>query len=295
MSVVTGIVLRQLKAMWSTTFEVGIKKQNGKMLIKTWNIQNILKSISYLQYENTNGGHIYIRPLGSTGLILLDDVNINTLFMLENDGFEPSVIIETSPQNYQVFIKISKQNIKPETATLIAQYLTKKYGADMCSADWKHFGRLAGFTNRKAEHVDKNGNFPFVKLTETNKILATSSSKLLNYISNIQLKKTQKIKQEYRLNLSNKSIKDLQDIFSKQVFFYETKYKSLGLQVNYSVIDWRIILTFIYADIPISDIKHVLKTSSPNLLERKKRHVDDYITRSINKALEFINQEEPLA
>jgi RepB DNA-primase from phage plasmid len=34
------------------------------------------------------------------------------------------------------------------------------------SADWRHFGRLAGFTNRKQKHQQPDGFFPFVKLLE---------------------------------------------------------------------------------------------------------------------------------
>ncbi len=34
------------------------------------------------------------------------------------------------------------------------------------SADWRHFGRLAGFTNRKPERLLPNGLAPFVRLRQ---------------------------------------------------------------------------------------------------------------------------------
>jgi hypothetical protein len=34
------------------------------------------------------------------------------------------------------------------------------------SADWRHFGRLAGFTNRKEKHWQTDGYFPYVRLVE---------------------------------------------------------------------------------------------------------------------------------
>lgn len=39
-----------------------------------------------------------------------------------------------------------------------------KYGGDKDSADWRHYGRLAGFTNQKPDYVNKIGKRPFVLL-----------------------------------------------------------------------------------------------------------------------------------
>ena len=38
--------------------------------------------------------------------------------------------------------------------------------ATLGAADWRHFGRLAGFTNRKATYQSADGLFPFVKLCD---------------------------------------------------------------------------------------------------------------------------------
>jgi len=40
------------------------------------------------------------------------------------------------------------------------------FGGDLSSADWRHFGRLAGFTNRKPERLLANGLAPFVRLRQ---------------------------------------------------------------------------------------------------------------------------------
>ena len=47
-----------------------------------------------------------------------------------------------------------------------AKELAKRFGGDLSSADWRHFGRLAGFTNRKHERVLPNGLGPFVRLRQ---------------------------------------------------------------------------------------------------------------------------------
>jgi hypothetical protein len=47
-----------------------------------------------------------------------------------------------------------------------AKELAKRFGGDLSSADWRHFGRLAGFTNRKHERLLQNGLAPFVRLRQ---------------------------------------------------------------------------------------------------------------------------------
>jgi hypothetical protein len=49
-------------------------------------------------------------------------------------------------------------------STLAARQLALRFGGDCGSADWRHLGRLAGFTNQKKERRLKNGLQPFVKL-----------------------------------------------------------------------------------------------------------------------------------
>ena len=44
--------------------------------------------------------------------------------------------------------------------------MAARYGGDPNSIDWRHFGRLAGFTNRKPQYVDKAERYPFVKIDE---------------------------------------------------------------------------------------------------------------------------------
>src|SRR5580692_7658884 len=42
----------------------------------------------------------------------------------------------------------------------------EEFGGDRGAADWRHFGRLSGYTNRKAKYLSDGGLFPFVRLTE---------------------------------------------------------------------------------------------------------------------------------
>ena len=80
-------------------------------------------------------------------------------------GFQPALVVETSPQNFQVWLNHGR-TLDRDMSTLAAKELAKRFGGDLSSADWRHFGRLAGFTNRKPERLLPNGLAPFVRLRQ---------------------------------------------------------------------------------------------------------------------------------
>lgn len=72
-------------------------------------------------------------------------------------------MIETSPGHLQVWIRVSAQPLPPELATAIGRQLARWYQGDPASADWRHLGRLAGFTHQKTQRRAPNGSPPWVK------------------------------------------------------------------------------------------------------------------------------------
>jgi hypothetical protein len=51
-------------------------------------------------------------------------------------------------------------------STQAAKQLAERFGGDRGSADWRHFGRLAGFTNPKPNRRLASGLQPFARLLE---------------------------------------------------------------------------------------------------------------------------------
>src|SRR5260370_23165615 len=81
-------------------------------------------------------------------------------------GFQPAVVIETAHGNFQVWLNHG-QTISDRTfSTQAAKELARRFGGDPSSADWRHFGRLAGFTNQKLARRLPTGLPPFVQLRE---------------------------------------------------------------------------------------------------------------------------------
>jgi hypothetical protein len=84
---------------------------------------------------------------------------------LRSDGFAPAVVLETSPGNFQAWLHHG-EILPKHLSTLAARMLASRFGGDLASADWRHFGRLAGFTNRKGKYQKTDGTFPYVRLHE---------------------------------------------------------------------------------------------------------------------------------
>ncbi len=164
-------VQQQVAAMGSELFEVGLYNPNvgageSVMIPRVWDADTIVKSVPWLRYQNRAGRNIYIRPRGEHDLNMVDDLTKDAVSAMKEAGFNPALIVETSPGNYQAWVK-HPERLSKEVSTAAARALAEKFGGDRGAADWRHFGRLAGFTNRKAKYfVASTGLYPFVRLIE---------------------------------------------------------------------------------------------------------------------------------
>ncbi len=166
-SVVTrSQVRRQLAAMASDYLDIGILRPNGRMLVReAWTVRQIEEAIQRLRRENARGAHIFVRPHGVHALSLVDDLGVDAIARMTDAGFQPALVVETSPQNFQVWLRHG-QTLDRYMSSWAAKELAKRFGGDLSSADWRHFGRLAGFTNRKPERLLRNGLAPFAHVRQ---------------------------------------------------------------------------------------------------------------------------------
>jgi RepB DNA-primase N-terminal domain len=160
-------VRRQLAAMACDNFDIGILRPDGRMLLREkWTLGQIEQAIQRLKLENARGAHIFVRPHGIHALSLIDDLSVEAIVRMTDAGFEPTLVVETSPRNFQVWLNHGR-TLDRNVSSCAAKELAKRFGGDLSSADWRHFGRLAGFTNRKPERLLRNGIAPFACLRES--------------------------------------------------------------------------------------------------------------------------------
>ena len=156
----------QAQAMNEFVYEVGVLFQEPqRMLLRTWDQADLLKSVAWLKAKNMEGAAIYIRPFGEHKLSLIDDLKPESLTRMRNEGFQSCLVVETSPHNYQAWVNHGR-GLPKALSTAAARALAVKFGGDLGSADWRHFGRMAGLTNRKEKYRKENGLFPFVRIVE---------------------------------------------------------------------------------------------------------------------------------
>src|SRR6266404_9849338 len=80
-------VEKQARAMSASAFEVGLfdpTAARGVMLPRVWDLDTLLRSVSWLRLKNAEGRHIYIRPAGEHGLSLIDDISVAVIERLKS-------------------------------------------------------------------------------------------------------------------------------------------------------------------------------------------------------------------
>jgi hypothetical protein len=190
-------VERQIAAMGAEVFEVGLFKPRApgessrepEMLPRIWDRDTLIRSVGWLCFQNARGRNIYVRPKGEHHLSLVDDLTAGTVERMKADGFAPAVLVETSPANFQAWLNHGEV-LPKQLSTLAARTLAGRYGGDRGAADWRHFGRLAGLTNRKISRRGGDGRYPFVRLVDATGTPYPERSSFLREIA-AELKKKQ--------------------------------------------------------------------------------------------------------
>ena len=141
----------------------GLTQIVGELKIQGQGGLQIGQAMKWLRHENAKGAHIYVRPAATQALCLIDDLAAETVERMKSEGFEPALIVETSPKNFQVWLNHGRV-LEAEVSTRAAKQLAERFAGDPSNADWRHFGRLAGFTNLKPERKLSSGFQPFTRL-----------------------------------------------------------------------------------------------------------------------------------
>jgi len=277
-NVTETVLSRQMIAMGGETFEVGaIHRDTQETELRTWTRREVIASISWLKYKNINHYHIYIRPLGSTGLILLDDLTITQLQAMEAQGIYSACTVITSEFNYQAWVRISPTPIEGALATAIGEVLANRFNADLGAKAWRQFGRAVGFTNVKRKHVQDDGRYPFVRLYGISRKIVTQSAEI---IAESRLLVEQKEKADDLLAASvQRSASVERPSVDPSVFFDAAVQRLLiryGVEADHSRVDWSAGKHMMLNGYSFEDIAEAM-LANESIRERKKGHVRHYV------------------
>lgn len=288
-----------LAALGAPSFEVGVL-MTGRMTTLTGSAVDIVRRVPWLLGRNAQGAHIFVRPVG-TEVVLVDDLTHGALVRMHRDQIIPAAVVETSPQNFQAWIRVADAPLPREMATAVARLLCATYGGDPNAAHVRQYGRLAGFTNRK-EKYRRGEAFPVVALRAARGGMTPAAEALLEraqaHWRDDQRRQEERLRQgpaamvrAFALERAvltadaadDGEISPLGQMYRREAARLLQRYPGADL----SKADWMILTTFVWAfeDVTAAELARAMIEGSPRLAERKRGHVHDYIARSVAKAL----------
>jgi hypothetical protein len=246
--------------------------------------------VGFLRIRNREGYDVYFRPYAGEYnaayiLLDLDHPAPRVLARLRAQGHEPCMVVETSPGRWQAWLRVSPEPMPPALATLLAKRLAHIYQADPASADWRHLGRLAGFTNRKPERCGADGLAPWVKLLHARTGLARDQAALLE-LAAVELAAPTEHSAPARATLP-------QDAANGHTLadWYRDCLNRLRIPERYPAPDWSIADKWVARELidtgTATDlVAAVLRHGSPSF---PRRHADpeDYLRRTVRCAVQF--------
>lgn len=285
----TIAVQRQLQAMAESSFDIGVgleQGDRGEFIQQTMTLEDLPKMIPFLKARNVENCNIYVRPAGLSGLVLLDDLKHEDFKRLERAGYRPSVWVETSPKNFQAWVRVSKRPVKPSLLTAVAKSLAQRFGADPNSADYRHYGRLAGFTNRKKKYK-RHGLFPFVLIHVSHDVVAPGGAALL---SSLHVNEAPDSTAPTRLSIATPAAdKTHADAavyrrFANRILMANAD-KPWASNPDWSRMDWMIGHDMMHAGFTEAAVCAAIFQGSPNLIERHAgpKRMDNYVRHTVNK------------
>ena len=276
-------VRQQVIAMASDLFEIGLFKPDAAggeavMVPRVWDADALLRSVPWLRHQNRDGRNIYIRPRGEHNLSLVDDLDRDAVNAMKQVGFAPAALVETSPGNFQVWLKHPEQ-LSKEMGTAAARTLAQQFGGDPGAADWRHFGRLAG-NNRKIQYRDAaTGLHPFVKLIEAQGTVYPAADRFLAKVR-VAVEEERRRDQQRRSMLPSHPMAHSTELKSIDSFRADPKYGGDGNRIDLAYAIYAVSHGAAEAQIETAirsrDLSH----------KGGERRQADYVERTIRKAFE---------
>jgi hypothetical protein len=250
-------------------------------------------TVRFLRIRNREGCDVYIQPYAenlNAGYILLDldHGDPAVLDLLRGDGYEPCVVLQTSPGHLQAWIRVSALPLEPAVATAIARKLARSYRGDLASADWRHLGRLAGFTNQKPLRRQPNRYAPWVRLLHAQLGLATRATSLvLTAERQVRCPGDAPAARAFRSPLAKDVVNPAGDP-SPASEIYQHWLNRLRIPERFPQPDWSIADKWITKELlrkgtPAAAVADLLRGGSPGF---PRRHADpeDYLRRTLTRA-----------
>jgi hypothetical protein len=186
-------------------------------------------------------------------------------------------------------VQVSATPIEAVIASQVGKQLADLYGGDPASTDWRHLGRLAGFTNQKPQRRNGRGYSPWVKVLHTHVGLAAQGAALLQAAERC-LGSPSRLAQSPGLTLptvphtiaaGSTATKPTAKIYAR--WLHRLQILERFPQPDWSIVDKWIAKELLLRGTPAPQIATILRGGSPGF-PRQHSHPDDYLRRTLARA-----------
>ena len=293
-------IRRQLAAMPNELYLIRLIHRPSRRPFpgeRLWTATQLLNTttVRFLRARNREGCDVYIQPFASqrnAGYILvdLDRADWTVVRRMRVQGHGPCVVLETSPGHLQAWVHVSASPLEPRLATAVGKQLARAYHADLASTDWRHLGRLAGFTNQKPQRLTPGGLAPWVKILYAQAGLAPQADALLQSVS--VLVSTRPPAPIQRLSLP---VVVLPHTPSTSMAAAEARKTYCDLvqrwhihqrfpQPDWSIVDLWVARHLLRQGTPSAQVHDILRLASPDF-PRRHGNPEDYLRRTVTRAV----------
>jgi hypothetical protein len=284
-------VRRQITAMPHDLYLIRLIHQQTKRAFpgeRLWTAAQLIHpaTLRFLRVRNREGCDVYIQPYTENrnpGFILvdLDHSGLQVVETMRADGLAPCVVLQTSPGNLQVWMQVSTTPLQPAAASAIGKPLARRYGGDLASTDWRHLGRLAGFTNQKPQRCNGRGYAPWVKLLYAYAGLVARGAALLHAAQCGWPGPPQQA-------LAPEPIPITDTVGSTAAHIYAEWLHRLRIPHRFPQPDWSIADKWIAKELlrqgtPAPRVADILRAGSPGF-PRRHSHPEEYLGRTLARA-----------
>jgi hypothetical protein len=297
---------RQLTAMPCERYLIRLIHHRSRRALpgsRLWTAAQLAKEsiVKFLRARNRDGYDVYFQPYAvgnNAGYILvdLDHAERGVLEAMRAQGHQPCAVVETSPGHRQAWVHVSTKPLPPSAATAIGRQLAHWYHGDPASSDWRHVGRLAGFTNQKTQRRLPNGLGPWVKLLYARPGLARNSRSLLQSAArSLPLCSTRP--RPPLQHTAHRATTLPAVAVPGAAAIYQSWLQRLCIPQRFSHPDWSIADLWIAQQLLLSglsadEVKTILQQGSPGF-PRRHAAPEDYLHRTLRRARTAIDAAFP--
>jgi len=293
-------ISRQLAAMPAELYLVRLIHCQSRRAFpgeRLWNATQLAgaNTVRFLRARNHEGCDVYIHPYAenqNAGYILvdLDSAQPTVVERMRADGYEPCVIVQTSPGHLQAWVCLDTHPLEPAVATAAGKLLARAYNGDPASTDWRHLGRLAGFTNQKPERRTPAGLAPWVRIVYARAGRARRADALLQAAKAVARRQPPATRRSAAgcSSAIDRLAPCPSSASSRATGIYRDCMEGWHITQRFAQPDWSIIDLWIARYLlsqgtPVPQVETVLRLGSPDF-PRRHSDPDDYLRRTLARA-----------